>query len=234
MPFLERLDAPAIALDLPGWGYSESPGPRRFDYSMGGLARFFERFLETLGVGEHSLVVHDWGSLALIAAQRRPDRVRRLVLINAVPLLPGYRWHWVARYAWRVPVVGELVNATTTRASLRLLSRQATPRRGPLPEEFIEMAWRCRRSGAWPAMLRLYRSADPEALARAGERLGDLTCAALIAWGTADPYIGAPFGRAYAARLGDAALLELADAGHWPWLERPDLIDRVVEFVASD
>ena len=123
VPFLERLDGPALALDLPGWGFSDSP--RDFDYSMYGLARFFERFCDRLGVGEHQLVVHDWGAIALIAAQNRPARVRRLVVINAVPLLPGYRWHWIARWLWRRPLLGELANMTTTKAGLRLLSRQA-------------------------------------------------------------------------------------------------------------
>ena len=63
---------------------------------MYGLSAFLERCLDELGVGERKLVVHDWGALALIGAQRRPELVERLVVINAVPLLPGYRWHWIA------------------------------------------------------------------------------------------------------------------------------------------
>lgn len=231
VPFLERLGSPAVALDLPGWGHSETPDASRFDYSMHGLAGFVDRFLDALGVGEHSLVVHDWGVLALIGAQAAPGRVRRLVVINAVPLLPGYRWHWIARFAWRVPVAGEVANATTTRAGLRLLSRQATPRRGGLPAAFIDSVWSCRRPGAWPAMLRLYRSADPDRLAAAGAGLDRLACPALVLWGREDPYIPVRFGRAYAERLPGAELVELEGAGHWPWLDRPEAIDRVVAFL---
>ena len=154
---------------------------------MHGLAGFVDRFLDALGVGEHSLVVHDWGVLALIGAQAAPGRVRRLVVINAVPLLPGYRWHWIARFAGGVPVAGEVANATTTRAGLRLLSRQATPRRGGLPAAFIDSVWSCRRPGTWPAMLRLYRSADPDRLAAAGAGLGRLACPALVLWGRERP-----------------------------------------------
>lgn len=227
--FLERLEGPAVALDLPGWGFTERPAG--FDYSMHGLGRFVGRFLDRLGLASCSLVVHDWGSVGLIEAQRRPARIRRLVVINAVPLLPGYRWHWVARYLWRVPVIGELSNLTATRPALRLISRQATPRPGPLPPEFIEMVSRDRPPGTWPEALALYRSADPERLAAAGERLGDLDCPALVAWGTRDPYLPAAFGHAYAERLPRAELLELDDAGHWPWLERPDLVERVCAFL---
>ena len=233
LPFLERLQRPAIALDLPGWGFSEAPSRRRFDYSFEGLGAFVGRFCEALGVGEHSLVVHDWGAVGLIAAQRRPELVERLVVINAVPLLEGYRWHWIARYAWRVRFVGELANTVTTRPALKLLTRPATPRRGPLPREFIETTWRGWHRGAWREMLDLYRSADPERLAAAGGRLGELRCPALVIWGADDPYLPASLGRAYAERLGDAHLVELAGAGHWPWLERPDLVSRVCGFLEA-
>ena len=229
LPFLERLDGPALALDLPGWGYSERV--EGFDYSMEGLGRFVGRFLDQLGIERCSLVAHDWGVVALIEAQRRPARVRRLVVMNVVPLLPGYRWHWVARYLWRVPVAGELSNLTVTRSALRLLSRQASPRPGPLPDEFIDMALRARRRGTWPESLALYRSADPARLAAAGERLGRLDCPALVAWGAEDPYLPSGFGRAYAERLPNAQYVELEGAGHWPWLDRPELVDLVCDFL---
>jgi pimeloyl-ACP methyl ester carboxylesterase len=231
VPFLERLDGPGLALDLPGWGFSENP--RGFDYSMHGLARFYERFCDRLGVGEHQLVVHDWGAIALIAAQRRPARVRRLVVINAVPLLPGYRWHWVARYFWRVPLLGELANRTTTKAGLRLLSRQASAVPGGYPPEFIDSIWAGRGQGSWPEMLELYRDADPDRLAAAGEGLGAIDCPALVVWGSDDLYLPLRFGRAYADVLPGAELLELDRAGHWPWLDRPDAVDRVVAFLTA-
>lgn len=234
LPFLERMRGPAVALDLPGWGFSETPGRDRFDYSMHGLGRFVGRFLDLLGIDEHALVVDDWGAVALIDAQAHPDRVVRLVLIDTVPLLPGYRWHWVARRFWRRRPLGELANLATTRPGLRLLSSQASPRRGPLPTEFLELIWRGRRPGTWPAVLDLYRSADPDRLAAAGSRLGELSCPALVVWGRDDPYIPARFGRAYAERLPNAELVEFDRAGHWPWLDRPETIDRVVAFLGPE
>ena len=71
-----RLEGPAIALDLPGWGFSERPTADRFDYSMRRPRRASSSASSTRsGSSEHSLVVHDWGAVALIAAQRRPERV---------------------------------------------------------------------------------------------------------------------------------------------------------------
>lgn len=232
LPFLDRVEGPAIAPDLPGWGRSEHPEPGRFDGTMHGLSTFVERFLDAVGIEQHRLVVHDWGVVALIAAQRNPERVRRLVILNAVPLLPGYRWHWVARL-WRRRWVGEAVNATSTRAGFALGMRQARADRGPMPGEFIDMIWDNYDRGTRRAILELYRSAPEEALAAAGSRLGELACPTLVAWGTGDPYLPREFARQYARVLPDAELLEFDDAGHWPWLERPDLIDRVVGFLGE-
>jgi pimeloyl-ACP methyl ester carboxylesterase len=39
------------------------------------------------------------------------------------------------------------------------------------------------------------------------------------------------FAAEYARVLPRAELLELPDAGHWPWLDRPDVLERIVEFV---
>src|SRR5215207_9896060 len=114
MPFLDGMAGPAVTFDLPGWGRSDRPSPAQFDYSMDGLGRFVTRFLQRMAIKDYSLVVHDWGSVALIAAQEEPERVRRLVIVNAVPLLPGYRWHRTGR-VWRTRGLGELSRLLTTR-----------------------------------------------------------------------------------------------------------------------
>lgn len=231
VPFLER-GGPALALDMPGWGRSDRPDPARFDYSMYGLSATLERCLEELGVERRKLVVHDWGSLALIGAQRRPELVERLVVIDAVTLLPGYRWHWVAQL-WRRRGLGEFLNRTTTRASLALLLRQARGDRSPMPAEFVDSIWSYWDRGTSDALLALYRHADPARLAAAGRDLGRLACPALVVWGDRDLYLPARFGPAYARALPDAELEIVRGAGHWPWIDEPTLVDRVHAFVAG-
>jgi pimeloyl-ACP methyl ester carboxylesterase len=230
LPFLSRIEGPAVALDLPGWGRSERP--RGFDYSMHGLARHLERLLDVLGIERHSLVVHDWGAVGLIAAQRRPQQVTRLVVINVVPLMEGYRWHWAARI-WRTPAAGELFNLAATRTGLALGLRTTRADRGPMPPEFVDMVWRGYRRGTARPVLELYRSADPPRLAEAGAGLETLSCPALVVWGERDPYLPAGFGRRYAERFPRGEYEGLPDAGHWPWLERPELLGRILTFLTS-
>ena len=230
VPFMER-GGPAIAIDMPGWGRSDRPDPRRFDYSMHGLSAFLERCLDELGVARRKLVVHDWGSLALIGAQRRPELVEKLVVINAVPLLPGYRWHWVAQI-WRRRGLGELANATTTRWGMERTLRQAKGDRGPMPPAFVDSIWKHWNKGTADAVLSLYRQANPDRLAAVGKDLSKLTCPSMILWGTRDPYIPQTFAESYARALPSSKLDLIEAAGHWPWIDSPKLIDQVTEFVA--
>ena len=226
--FLER--SGGVAPDLPGFGRSGKPGYLRF--TMDEYDRFIERFLEHLGLERVSLVVHDWGGVGLLFAQRRPEAVERLVVINAVTFLPGYRWHRTAKI-WRTPLLGELAMGTTTRPVLRLLSRESNATPGPMPEEWIDSVLAHFDQGTQRAILRLYRSSPESALQAAGAGLRALRMPALVVWGLADPYLPARFGRAYAEALPGAELLELEDAGHWPWLDRPDVVERVVAFLGA-
>jgi pimeloyl-ACP methyl ester carboxylesterase len=229
-PFLER-GGPAVAIDMPGWGRSDRPAPQRFDYSMFGLSAFLERCLDELGVGRRKLIVHDWGSLGLIGAQRRPELVEKLVVINAVPLLPGYRWHWIAQL-WRRRGIGEMLNRTTARASLALLLRQARGDRSAMPAEFVDLIWEHWDAGTSAAMLALYRHADPDRLALAGSDLGRVECPALVLWGDRDPYLPTRFARAYTDALPNAELELIDGAGHWPLIDRPATADRILRFLA--
>lgn len=219
-----------IAPDLPGFGRTGKPG--HFDYSLAGYADWLESFLEHISVDRIRLVVHDWGAVGLAFAQRHPERVARLIVCNAVPLLPGYEWHRIARI-WRTPVLGELAMGATTRWVLRQLSREANATPGPLPPETIDSIWAHFDQGTQRAILRLYRSAPPDVLRAAGEGLGALRCPSLIAWGVDDPYIAPDFADAYAARLPDAKIAHLPGAGHWPWLDRPGVIDDFGAFLGQ-
>lgn len=228
IPFMERMSGPAVALDLPGWGRSGRPDRAGFDHSLGAYADFTERFLDQVVGGSYKLVVHDWGGLALVPAQRHPDRVERLVVMNTVPYNAGYRWHWLARL-WRRRGVGEALNATRSKLATEQLMRLARYDHRPLPDDFIDGVWSNWDKGTSRAILGLYRSADPDVLAAAGSRLDDLTCPTAILWSTDDPYIGIEQARWYEAALPGARLELIEDAGHWLWLDRPEVIDKVVE-----
>ena len=232
LPFLEKLEGKrrSLAPDLVGWGKADKPAD--FDYTVENLAWFVERFIDELGVKSFDLVVHDWGGLGLIAASWRPECVGRIVITNCVPFTDEYHWHWVAR-AWRMRGVGELMLATINRFATTQIMRQATPKSGSLPE-VVDEVHRYLDGGTKRAILQLYRDADGEKLATFGPDLKKLQAPAMVLWGDADPYLQPRFGDWYGQALGGETRVEhLPDAGHWTWVDRPDVIDKTVDFLTG-
>ncbi|HYM59092.1 MAG TPA: alpha/beta fold hydrolase [Solirubrobacteraceae bacterium] len=218
--FLAR--AGGVAVDLPGFGRSGKPAG--FDYSIDGYTRFLEAFLDHLGLARVRLAMHDWGAVGLAFAQAHPERVERLAAIDVVPFLTGYRWHPVARLL-RAPVAGELAMGFTGRGLLRRATR--------LPDRAVDEVMAHFDHGTQRAILKLYRSAPPAALAAAGAQLGRVRAPALVVWGERDPFIPARFAVALGAALGSARVERLADAGHWPWLDRLEAIELIAGFVSE-
>ena len=122
----------------------------------------------------------------------------------------------------------------TSRRMLRLLSREANAPPGRCPTRWSSMAAGHFDQGTQRAILRLYRSAPA---GRPGRRRGPAseTSHAPRAGrvGRAGPLLARPSGPAPTLRLcGGAADVSLVpDAGHWPWLDRPGVVDDVAAFL---
>lgn len=217
------------APDLPGFGASDKLA--NFDYSIPGYAGWLRTFADQRGLDRFSLVVHDWGGVGLALAQAVPERIERLAIVSSIPLLRGYRWHWVARN-WRRPLIGELAMGFTLKAALRRVLNRSN--REPLPDSFVDAVWEHFDHGTQRAILKLYRSAPSDVLAAAGANLGALRCPALVVYGGRDPYLPAEFAQRYADALGGPATAKvLDDAGHWTWLDEPSLINELAAFVTE-
>ncbi len=225
--FLERTGG--YAPDLPGFGASGKLAS--FDYSIEGYGRWLRAFADQQGLERISLVMHDWGSVGLAFAQAAPERIERMAIVSAVPLLPGYRWHVLARQ-WRRPILGELAMGFTFKAVARALLNRSN--REPMPAEFVDSVWEHFDHGTQRAILKLYRSAPSDVLASAGRDLGRIVAPTLVVYGGRDPYLPREFAKRYADALGGEAVAKVVDdAGHWPWIDDPSLIDEIADFVAA-
>ena len=226
-PFLEA--GGGVAPDLPGFGRSGKPG--HFPYDLEGYADFLDAFAELAGLGEVDLVMHDWGAVGLAWAVRRPERVRRLVLINPAPLPPGAPWPRLDR-AFAHPVLGEIVIGCAIKAVFRrALERRAD---APLPPGFVEHAWRCFDPGTQRAIL---RSAPRHGRGDARES-GPSTSphpparAASVRLDRSVQQLGR--GGCLRGRLPGAAPEVLQGVGHWPWLhEGTDFVERVSHYLTA-
>lgn len=221
LEFLARTGG--IAPDLIGFGRSGKGG--HLDYSLAGLAGFVERLLAHLGVHELDLVGHDWGAAVGIAfAERNPGRVRRLVLCNPPP--PAHDdWPRILNW-WRTPALGELVMGAIPKRLLARELRRGSVKADTWPDARIDAVWDQFDQGTQRAILRLVRSAGDDPAPAPQPQHG-----AVVLWGEKDPWYPPAVADAYASRLPGATVERIAGAGHWPWLDRPEVVDRVASLL---
>ena len=123
---------------------------------------------------------------------------------------------------------------STSRRVLARILRSACARPEAFSDQRIAALSEQFDHGTQRAILRLYRGIDPSGLAEAGADLDELHCPALVVWGERDPWLDVRFADAYARRLPNATVARIEDAGHWPWLDQPEVITRITSFVGAE
>jgi pimeloyl-ACP methyl ester carboxylesterase len=229
-PLLPRLagDCRLIAPDYPGFGHSEAPERGSYTYSFEALAQAILGFTEALGLARYSLYLQDYGGpVGFRVALARPERVRALIVQNAVIHEEGLTPLWDLRRAYwaeRAPYEERI------RAGLDSVSAGIARHVGSRPsiEDFNPDLWMdeiafLRRPGMDAIQLDLihdYQSnvrAYPEWQAYLRERRPPL----LIPWGIHDPIFSTQGAQAM-RREQPAARVYLLDAGHFAINDRAD------------
>jgi pimeloyl-ACP methyl ester carboxylesterase len=228
LPFLR--EGGGIAVDLPGLGRSGKRGDG--DFTAEGWARWLPRMLDAIGVERVRLCVHDWGAAGLMWAAREPERVERVAVINGAPLVGGLPLPRHGRVL-ALPGVGEVAVGLATPWVLRRELRKGIAEGAEPPRAWFDDVGARFDQGTQRAVLRLFRAATAAFREEAGRTLRTLDVPALVAWGARDPWHPPRVAHAYAALLPQSELIELPDAGHWPWLEDPALVGRVVGFLRA-
>jgi haloalkane dehalogenase len=204
----------AIAPDLYGFGDSSDDGPATWERNVEALTEFHR----ALGLGQVSLVVHDWGGFVGLAwACDHPDSVASLV-ISSTGFFSDGRWHGMAETmrSGQGEKIIEAIDRTGFEGLLRSLS-------GGFDDAAIEEYWRSFEAGrARRATLEFYRSMDFEKLAPYEGRLAQLGVPTLILWGESDQF--APIGgaRRFEREIPDSRLVVLEGAGHFVYEDEPE------------
>lgn len=213
----------AIALDLPDFG--KTAAPAGFEHGVDAYARFLGAALDELGVESAHLVLHDFGGpIGLTWAAGDPGRVASLTLID-IGVMPGYRWHWIAR-VWRTPVLGELFQAVTTRAAFHRAITRTEPQ--GLPPAAVERMYDQYTRRTRRAVLRLYRATDDPG--QGAERVVAALAGkpVLVIWGEHDSYLASSWARRQRESFPDAEIQVLPASGHWPFFDAPEAVARLL------
>ncbi len=217
-----------IAVDLPGFGESEKPPPKRFAYDFDAFADAIVDVAAALDAAPLSLCGHGLGAaIAIALAERHPSTVERLVLVS--PPLFGGRALSLSR-AFAAPVVGGVFFKQLYGRRLfewhfrRDVAAPSSPER--LARLFDEFDAPAAREAAKATLDALLDTRTLEA------RLARVASPTLVAWGRSDSLAPAAHSKRLARGLPDARL-ELFDCGHSPAEEVPDAFaKRAMDFLA--
>jgi pimeloyl-ACP methyl ester carboxylesterase len=217
----ERYDV--VAVDLPGFGGSEIP--RRLDAAT--TQRLLPEVMDGLGLQRASLAGNSLGgAIAAVTAARRPERVEKLVLIDAA----GYNLRRedrppLLRAMGRLPVA--LVRAFPPRPLQRLGLKQVFYDDSKVTEERVEeylapMA----RPGALEAAHEILTSGDDFGLPGL---LRQVRAPTLVIWGRDDTWIPLAHADLFLRDIPGARKVVLEQCGHVAQEERPQEVARLID-----
>jgi pimeloyl-ACP methyl ester carboxylesterase len=228
-----------IAPDYPGFGRSDAPTPQAFRYTFDHLTEIVDRFLEQQRLVDYSLYLQDYGGpIGFRLALAHPERVRALVIQNAVAHEQGLSDLWVSRKAFWVD---RAAHEAAVRANLLSLeaTRQRHVGRSPHPERIDPETWESEyalliRPGMIDIQLDLFHDyrTNVASYPKWQAYLRDVQPPTLVVWGKHDPSFTVAGAVAYGEDLPEAEV-HLLDAGHFALDEAaPQIADLIRGFFA--
>jgi pimeloyl-ACP methyl ester carboxylesterase len=219
-----------VAVDLPGFGWSDRTAGRT---TLAAMAAALPPLLDALGIGGPVHVVGNslGGAVAMRLAADRPDRVRSLVLANSA----GFgREVTIALRLLAIRPISRLLLKPNRRTAARAV-RNLFPDPAVATTERIELAYAvASQPQRADTMLEIadelgtFRGIRPQWRQDLLEAVARHRIPTLALWGEHDTVLPAAHLKAVTAVLPHAETHLLADAGHMPQVELPDVVAELI------
>jgi pimeloyl-ACP methyl ester carboxylesterase len=228
LPGLTDKGLRCIAPDWIGAGASAKPEPYEFGYDPEAFIEALSAFIEALEIdGTVSIVAQGFlGSVGLQYALRNPDRIHRLVILNAPVFVGASLPFKIKQMGW--PLVGDmlvqdplLVDRTLEGGGGYVVSDEDldTYRRPFLKSSVAGRALK--------AMIQRMDLATVTQELEAGFKTWQKPV--LVAWGDRDPWLPIAQAETFAKALPEGDFTSLVEVGHYP---QEDWHEKVIEAIA--
>ncbi len=217
------------AVDLIGHGYSDRP---RIPYTPETYLSFLKAFLDRAGIGEATLIGNSmgggigWGMAILF-----PERVKRLVLVDAAPpdVLEQVRNETFVALAWlkRLPLLSRLVIGARDRESIRQVLEECVFDRRLITPEVLERQYRLLRIEGTTWVLYSTLENATSAL-RFKDRLPGISVPTLILWGEKDLIFPVSVGEGLHRAIPGSVWRVIDRSGHIPMWETPAEVNEAI------
>lgn len=212
-----------LAVDLPGFGYSDRP--RQWDYSLSSQAALLCELLDRLDIRRTHVVGHSLGgAVAMRLALDAPDRVERLVLLASatLPDMRAGRPLTLAAKAAGPALSGALTHRGLRRRQLATAFHDASKLTDDLLDEVDRRAAMRGNAAVLGRVAKGITSEsppDPTAISQP----------TLILWGESDRWLPPEQGTKLLSLIPNAEMRLIPEAGHMLVEEQPRLVYQAID-----
>lgn len=203
----------ALALDMPGFGESDEP---KEPWNVDNYVDFVLKFVDLFKPESLVLVGHSFGGRVIIKMLNRelPFEVKKIILIDAAGIKPK-------------KTLKQKISLLTYKTGRKIM--ETKPLKAMFPDAVENM--RKKRgsadyNSATPIMRQTLVKVVNEDLT---ELLPNIKASSLLIWGTNDTATPLSDGEKMEKLIPDAGLVKVQGAGHYSFLEAPELVSRVVK-----
>jgi pimeloyl-ACP methyl ester carboxylesterase len=223
-----------VAPDYPGFGHSSAPSTSDFDYTFDNLARVMNELTTKLGITNYVLFMQDYGGpVGFRLALSHPERVRGIIIQNAVSHEQGLSPLWQARRKYWADPVHELESLKANFTSYEA-TRQRHIGSSPHPDRYDPDTWTdeyafLTRSGQADIQTTLFLDYRTNVASYSlwQKWLREVRPPTLVVWGKYDASFTVAGATAYAGDV-PSAEVHLLEAGHFALDEATDEVASLV------
>ena len=215
-----------VALDLPGFGYSDKP--EDFDYTLEGYSRFLVEFMNIMDIDTATLAGNSMGGgVVLTTALLFPERIDKLILVDSMgyPEREGEEV-FLPFLLMGVPVAGEVLMSLNFRCVVEESMKGGVYYDNSfVTDEMVDYYYNAFRSeNGQKAPLWVMRNLmDTPPIG--SERISEVSMPTLIIWGEEDILIPVEHASLFENDIPDSRLVVIAEAGHLPHEEKAGFVN---------
>jgi pimeloyl-ACP methyl ester carboxylesterase len=223
-----------IALDLPGFGFSDPP--QNGDYRISSYARIIESFLEALSINQATLVCHDLGGpIVLTYALRHPDKYERLIILDTFLHRDLPPWPFSMKMA-KIRPIGEIFMWLGGKSIARAGLKEGVMDKSRISDEVVKRYYMPEGSPDKlnKSMLGTLRIDYMKDLAFIEKNLKTIKKPTLILWGEKDTYLPISLGDRIHKDIRGSRMERIPNCGHFVPEDQPERAAKIIaEFLSS-
>ncbi|AGT33880.1 HOPDA dehydrolase (plasmid) [Geobacillus genomosp. 3] len=217
MPHFANEGFHVLALDMVGFGFTDTPDPQEFEYSNDSRIQHVIGFIQALNLRQVNLVGNSMGGAATLGvAMKRPELVKKMVLLGAAGRLKPQNGK-------ESDALQAILNYEYSKEQMYQIARSLTNESYVVSEELVNYRLKLtERSGVMRAYQAIMKWVKENGMYYEDELFRRIKHQTLIIHGKNDKVVPVADSWEMLNLLENASLYVVPNCGHWVMLEYPE------------